>query len=257
MDRPLFANCLASHARSHVRTYALAGADRSVVWSHESANHCFHFGKPSLKVLKMLTLHTWNTPNGLKPAILLEELGLNYEINMVDIGKGDQHQPAFRTISPNGKIPALVDDDITLFESGAILMHLAEKHGRFFPASGPERAETLAWTFWQVGGLGPIFGQWGHFHNLEEKYDYATQRYLTESVRLLEVLEQQLAGNAYVSGKNYTIADMMIFPWIKGGYRFLQNAPQDRLPELTATRAWMAKIAERLAVKTAIARMKD
>lgn len=204
----------------------------------------------------MLTLHTWNTPNGLKPAILLEELGLDYEVAMVDIGKGDQHKLAFRTISPNGKIPALVDGDITLFESGAILMHLAEKHGQFFPASGSERSETLAWTFWQVGGLGPIFGQWGHFNGLEEKHDYATERYLAESIRLLEVLEQQLAGNVYVAGDAYTIADMMIFPWIKGGYRLLQNAPQGRLPELEATRAWMAKVADRPAVKSAIVRMK-
>lgn len=204
----------------------------------------------------MLKLHTWNTPNGLKPAILLEELGLDYEVALVDISKGDQHKPAFRKISPNSKIPALVDGDITLFESGAIVMHLAEKHGQFLPASGPERAEALAWTFWQVGGLGPIFGQWGHFHNLDEKHDYALERYLSESLRLLGVLEQQLADNAYVAGDSYTIADMMIFPWIKGGYRLLQNAPQDRLPELAATRAWMAKIADRPAVKTAIARMK-
>lgn len=204
----------------------------------------------------MLTLHTWNTPNGLKPAILLEELGLEYEVALVDISKGDQHQPAFRHISPNGKIPALVDGDITLFESGAILMHLAEKHGQFLPVSGPERAEALAWTFWQTGGLGPIFGQWGHFHNLPETHDYALERYLTESIRLLEVLEKQLADNAYVAGDSYSIADMMIFPWIKGGYRLLQNAPQDRLPELAATRAWTAKIADRPAVKTAIAGMK-
>lgn len=204
----------------------------------------------------MLTLHTWNTPNGLKPTILLEELGLTYDIALVDIGKGDQHQPGFRQISPNGKIPALVDGDSKLFESGAILIHLAEKHGQFLPASGPERAEALAWTFWQVGGLGPIFGQWGHFHSLEEKHDYAIERYLAESIRLLEVLEQQLSDNTYVAGSDYTIADMMIFPWIKGGYRFLQNAPQERLPELTATRAWMVKIAQRAAVKNAIARMK-
>lgn len=210
-----------------------------------------------LKVLKMLELHTWNTPNGLKPAILLAELGLDYDLIQVDIGAGDQHQPGFRTISPNGKIPALIDGDIKLFESGAILLHLAEKHGRFLPTSGAARADALAWTFWQVGGLGPIFGQWGHFHNLEKTHDYALERYLAESIRLLEVLEKQLIENTFVAGEDYTIADMMIFPWIKGGYRFLQNAPQDRLPELSATHAWMAKIADRLAVKTAIARLKS
>lgn len=204
----------------------------------------------------MLTLHTWNTPNGLKPAILLEELGLTYDLVHVDIGKGEQHQPDFRSISPNGKIPALVDGDIKLFESGAILMHLAEKHGRFLPASGQQRAETLAWTFWQVGGLGPIFGQWGHFHNLEETHAYALERYLAESIRLLEVLNKQLEDNSFVAGDDYTIADMMIFPWIKGGYRVLTQAPQERLPKLEATRDWMARMADRPAVKHAIARLK-
>lgn len=204
----------------------------------------------------MLTLYTWNTPNGLKPAILLEELGLAYDIALINIGKGDQHQPDFLKISPNNKIPALVDGDIKLFESGAILMHLAEKHGQFLPVSGSARADTLAWTFWQVGGLGPIFGQWGHFYNQQETHAYALERYLVESIRLLEVLDKQLEENSYVAGDDYTIADMMIFPWIKGGYRFLQNAPQERLPKLAATRTWMAKVAERPAVKAAIARLK-
>lgn len=128
----------------------------------------------------MLTLYTWNTPNGAKPVLLMEELGLEYALEMIDIGKGDQHTDAFRALNPNGKIPALVDGDLTLFESGAILMHLAEKHDAFLPKEPKARAATLSWTFWQVGGLGPMIGQWGHFSRLEETHEYALERYLAE-----------------------------------------------------------------------------
>lgn len=205
----------------------------------------------------MLTLHTWNTPNGQKPAIMLEELGLSYDVVMVDIGKGEQHEAGFRAISPNGKIPALVDGDQTMFESGAILMHLAEKYGQFLPTSGQARTDALVWTFWQVGGLGPMIGQWGHFSRLEEKHPYAIERYLAESIRLLEVMEERLAGNAYLAGEDYTIADMMSFPWVKGGYKFLSTASPDRLPPLEATRAWVETIDARPAVQTALARLKS
>ncbi|MFK7792747.1 MAG: glutathione S-transferase N-terminal domain-containing protein [Devosiaceae bacterium] len=204
----------------------------------------------------MITLHTWNTPNGQKPAIMLEELGLTYDVVMVDIGKGDQHQPGFRKLSPNSKIPALVDGDVTLFESGAILMHLAEKHGQFLPTQGQARADALAWTFWQVGGLGPMMGQWGHFLRAEEKVPYAIERYLAESIRLLEVMEERLSANAHLAGNDYTIADMMIFPWLKGGYQFLSKATSDRLPALTATRAWIDTIDARPAVQAGLARLK-
>lgn len=204
----------------------------------------------------MLTLYTWDTPNGLKPAILLEELGLDYAVEPIDIGKGDQHTQAFRALNPNGKIPALVDDDLTLFESGAILVHLAEKHGAFLPEGGRERADTLSWTFWQVGGLGPMIGQWGHFSRLEDKHAYAIERYLAESIRLLEVMECRLAQGPYLAGEPYTIADMMSYPWVKGGYRFLSKASQDRLPPLKAVRSWVERIGEREAVQRAEARLK-
>lgn len=204
----------------------------------------------------MLTLYAWNTPNGQKPAILLEELGLTYDLVMVDIGKGDQHKDDFRAISPNSKIPALVDGEQTMFESGAILMHLAEKHGKFLPTSGKARIETLVWTFWQVGGLGPMIGQWGHFSRAEEKIPYAIERYLTESIRLLEVMEEQLADNAFLAGDDYTIADMMSFPWVKGGYQFINKASPDRLPPLAATRAWVETIEARPAVQAALTRLK-
>lgn len=203
----------------------------------------------------MLTLHTWDTPNGQKPAILLEELGLTYDLVMVDISKGDQHQPAFRAISPNGKIPALVDGDLTLFESGAILMHLAQKHGGFLPVAEKARADALVWTFWQVGGLGPMIGQWGHFSRAPEKIPYAIERYLAESIRLLEVLEERLAANAFLAGEEYSIADMMSYPWVKGGYQFLNKASPDRLPPLAATRAWVETIDARPAVQHAMQRV--
>lgn len=204
----------------------------------------------------MLTLYTWDTPNGAKPAILLEELGLDYTLERIDISKGDQHSDAFRAINPNGKIPALIDGELTLFESGAILMHLAEKHGRFLPTEGKARAETLSWTFWQVGGLGPMIGQWGHFSRLEEKHDYSIERYLAESIRLLEVMEGRLAQVPYLGGEEYTIADMMSYPWVVGGYRFMSKASPDRLPPLTAVRAWVDRIGAREAVQRAEARMK-
>ncbi len=204
----------------------------------------------------MLTLYAWNTPNGQKPAILLEELGLTYDLVMIDIGKGDQHKDDFRVISPNSKIPALVDGEQTMFESGAILMHLAEKHGRFLPMSGQARIDTLVWTFWQVGGLGPMIGQWGHFSRAEEKIPYAIERYLAESIRLLEVMEEQLSKNAFLAGEEYTIADMMSFPWVKGGYQFINKASPDRLPPLTATRAWVETIDARPAVQAALKRLK-
>ena len=203
----------------------------------------------------MPTLYTWDTPNGQKPMIMLEELGLAYDLELIDIGKGAQHAEAFRAVSPNGKIPALVDGGVRVFESGAILLHLAENHGAFLPASGQARADALAWTFWQVGGLGPMIGQWGHFSRASEVVPYAIERYLAESVRLLEVLEARLARNAYLAGEAYTIADMMSYPWVKGGYQFLAKASADRLPPLAATHAWLASIDARPAVQAAMARL--
>lgn len=203
----------------------------------------------------MITLHTWNTPNGQKPAIALEELGLPYDIALVDIGAGAQNAPAFRDLSPNGKIPALVDGDVTLFESGAILLHLAQTHGRFLPEDPQARADALAWTFWQVGGLGPMIGQWGHFLMAKEPQPYAIERFLAEVLRLLEVLETRLQAQTYLAGAEYSIADMMTFPWVRGGLNYLERAAADRLPPLTATRTWMAGIEARPAVQRALKRI--
>lgn len=203
----------------------------------------------------MIELHTWDTPNGQKPAILLEELGLEYEVRAVDIGAGAQDAPAFRAISPNGKIPALIDGETTLFESGAILLHLALRHDRFLPVDDQGRADALAWTFWQVGGLGPMIGQWGHFLMADGEHDYARERYLAETLRLYDVLETRLDAAAYLAGVDYSIADMMTFPWAKGGLGFLEKAAADRLPPLPMTRAWVSSIEGRPAVERALARV--
>lgn len=205
----------------------------------------------------MITLHTWNTPNGQKPAILLEELGLDYDIAPVDIGAGAQHGATFRGLSPNGKIPALTDGDVTIFESGAILLHLAQRHGRFLPDAPQARADALAWTFWQVGGLGPMMGQWGHFLMAKDPQPYATERYLAETLRLLEVMEARLAAHPYLAGAEYSIADMMSFPWVKGGLGFLEARAADRLPPLPNLRRWMDRVAARPAVARALARLED
>ncbi len=203
----------------------------------------------------MRTLYTWNTPNGQKPAILLEELGLTYDIKPVNISNGDQNKADFVRLNPNGKIPALVEDETTLFESGAILLHLAEKNGQFLPHDGQARADALAWTFWQVGGLGPMIGQWGHFLMAEEKLPYAIERYLAETIRLFEVLETRLTDATYLAGDAYSIADMMSFPWAKGGLQYLEQATAGRLPALTQTRRWIAEIDKRPAVITALSKL--
>ena len=203
----------------------------------------------------MTKLYTWNTPNGQKPLLLLEELGLDYEIIPVNIGQGVQMEEWFLQINPNGRIPALVDEvdgeELRIFESGAILVHLSERAGRFLPTRGQARVDALGWTFWQVGGLGPMLGQWGHFNMRSEKIPYAIERYRDESFRLFEVLERGLAdGRDHLAGE-YSIADMMNWTWIKGGFSFMEEAGET-LPALPFTRAWLERVGERPAVKRAM-----
>jgi GST-like protein len=162
----------------------------------------------------MIELYTWSTPNGRKVSICLEEMGLAYTVHPVDITKDEQFRPAFLKIAPNNRIPAIVDPDTgaSLFESGAILMYLAEKTGRFWPAS--QRWQTAQWLMWQMGGLGPMLGQVHHFVKYNPgKAPYAEERYLTEARRLYGVLDRRLGEAEFVAGE-YTIADMAIFPWI-------------------------------------------
>ena len=164
----------------------------------------------------MIDLYTWTTPNGRKASIALEEMGLPYEVHPIDITKGHQFAPEFMQISPNNKIPAIVDRDNgqTLMESGAILLYLAEKSAMFFPSSGPNRLRVIEWLMWQMGGLGPMLGQLHHFlHYNRGKDPYAEERYHGEAVRLDGVLDRRLADHEYVAD-DYSIADMAIWPWI-------------------------------------------
>lgn len=170
----------------------------------------------------MIDLYYWTTPNGHKITLFLEETGLPYRTHPINIGKDEQFQPHFLKIAPNNRIPAIVDNEpadggepLSLFESGAILLYLAEKTGRFIPQDLRGRQEALQWLFWQMGGLGPMAGQNHHFNRFApEKVPYAIQRYVKETARLYGVLDRRLADRAFVAGDDYSIADMAIYPWI-------------------------------------------
>jgi GST-like protein len=193
----------------------------------------------------MLQLYTWTTPNGIKPLIMLEELGEPYETHWINIGKDAQHDPAFLAINPNAKIPALVDGGLPVFESGAILIYLAEKFGRLLPQSGPQRATALQWLFFQVGGIGPMFGQLGHFTRAKEKIPYAIERYQNEVTRLYGVLEKRLGEADYLAGE-YGVADIASFGWVALYQNF--NIDPNTIPNVMR---WIERIAERPAVQRA------
>ena len=201
----------------------------------------------------MIDLYYWPTPNGWKISIMLEECGLEYNMVPIDIGRGDQFQPEFLAISPNNRMPAIVDHDVegepvSVFESGAILMYLAEKTGRFLPSDPRARLQVMQWVFWQVGGLGPMAGQLGHFTNYApEKIEYARKRYGDEYNRLLGVIEKQLAGKDYLCG-DYSIADMASWPWVVVHERLSQS-----LNEFPRVTAWD----ERMKARPAVAAGKD
>jgi GST-like protein len=171
-----------------------------------------------------LQLYSLPTPNGVKVSIMLEETGLPYEVHLVDFGKNDQLTPEFLSLSPNNKIPAILDPNgpdgkpLALFESGAILIYLAEKTGQLMPIAAAERYETIQWLMWQMGGVGPMFGQLGFFHKFAGK-DYEDKRprdrYVNESKRLLGVLNLRLENRAWIMGDQYTVADIAVFPWVR------------------------------------------
>jgi len=170
----------------------------------------------------MIDLYTWPTPNGHKVHIMLEECGLPYTVHAIDIGAGDQFKPEFLKISPNNKMPAMVNregpggEPISVFESGAILQYLGEKTGRFFPSEPRKRYDVLQWLMFQMGGIGPMLGQAHHFRNYApEKIDYAIKRYTNEANRLYGVLDRRLDGRDWVAAGEYTIADMAIMPWLR------------------------------------------
>ena len=194
----------------------------------------------------MIDLYTWTTPNGRKVSIALEELGIPYESHMIDISKGDQFKPEFLTISPNNRIPAIVDrdNDFSLMESGAILLYLAEKAGKLLPADRLKRYRVTEWLMWQMGGVGPMLGQVHHFVKYNQgKAPYAEERYLTEAKRLYGVLDKRLADREFVAD-DYSIADISIWPWIS---RFeWQTIDMNQYPNV---RRWYLAIAKRPAVQ--------
>ena len=203
----------------------------------------------------MIDLYYWPTPNGHKITMFLEEAGLDdYRIIPVDIGAGEQFKPEFLAISPNNRMPAIVDQvpadggvPVSVFESGAILLYLAEKTGEFLPTDTRGRKTVVEWLFWQVGGLGPMAGQNHHFvQYTPEKLPYAIDRYVNETNRLYGVLDRRLRGRAFVAGDDYTIADMACYPWIVPWKKQLQNL--DDFPDL---RRWFEAIRERPATSRA------
>ena len=207
----------------------------------------------------MIEIFSWPTPNGHKVHIMLEECGLPYRSHPVNIGSGDQFEPEFLKISPNNKIPAITDPDgpdgkpISLFESGAILLYLAGKTGKFLPNSDRQKYEVLQWLMFQMGGVGPMLGQAHHFRMYApEKVEYAINRYTNEAKRLYRVMNRQLAKNQYIAGSQYTIADIAIFPWLRSWEN--QGIDWADYPHL---KAWFDKIAQRPAVKRGVAVLAD
>ena len=165
----------------------------------------------------MIDLYTWSTPNGRKVSIMLEEVGLPYEVHPINFGKGDQHQPSFLEISPNNKIPAIVDRDngYSMFESGAILLYLADKAGKLMPTEYFARMDVMQWLMFQMGNVGPFFGQNHHFSRFApEKIAYAIQRYVDETRRLYGVMDKRLEKTRHLASDDYTIADVATFPWV-------------------------------------------
>jgi GST-like protein len=202
----------------------------------------------------MIEVYSWATPNGHKVHIMLEECGLPYHVHGVNIGAGDQFDPAFLAISPNNKIPAIVDPNgpdgapISLFESGAILMYLAGKTGKFMPATTRGRYEMLEWLMFQMGGVGPMLGQTHHFRlYAPEKIRYAVDRYTNEAKRLYGVMNKQIAKRKYIAGAEYTIADIAIFPWLRSWEK--QGIDWIDYPHL---KGWFDEIAARPAVQRGV-----
>ncbi|MCK7608118.1 glutathione binding-like protein [Acinetobacter portensis] len=202
----------------------------------------------------MIDLYYWGTPNGLKISIALEEMGLDYQVTPINILEDDQFQPDFLRISPNNKIPAIVDQDgpnhqaISVFESGAILQYLGRKTGLFYPQDEQARVEVEQWLMWQIGGFGPMLGQNHHFNKFaSEEVPYAVERFMKETKRLYSVLEKQLIGQQFVAGE-YSIADIAIYPWIRRC-----EWQKINLEDYPNVKAYMQRIEARPAVQRALA----
>ena len=197
----------------------------------------------------MIQLYTWGTPNGKKVSIMLEEIGMPYEVHAINIGQGDQFKPEYLAINPNNKIPSIIDPDgpdgkpFTLFESGAILMYLAEKSGKLCPADVRQRYTVIQWLMFQMGGVGPMFGQANYFYRLEEKVPFAIERFHKEALRLYGVLEKALGERAYLAGE-YSIADIATYPWV-----WRHEMHHVKLEEFPHVKRWYDAISDRPAVK--------
>ena len=207
----------------------------------------------------MIDLHTWPAPNGHKVHILVEELGIPYRVVPIDITQGDQHQPSYSSINPNGKIPAIVDHaprdggpPLTIFESGAVMQYLADKEGRYLPTTLRARSETLQWLFWQVGGLGPMMGQAQHFFRYApQPVPYGIERYQQETRRLLGVMEERLVDRDFIAN-DYSIADTACFPWIR--IRKLTGVALDDFPRV---QAWYGRVRARPAVDRGVSLLRE
>jgi GSH-dependent disulfide-bond oxidoreductase len=197
----------------------------------------------------MIQLYTWGTPNGKKASIMLEEIGMPYEVHPVNLGAGDQFKPEYLAINPNNKIPSIIDSDgpggkpFTLFESGAILMYLAEKSGKLLPADLRQRYTVIQWLMFQMGGVGPMFGQANYFYRLEEKVPYAIERFKKEALRLYNVLNKELGQREYLAGE-YSIADIATYPWV-----WRHDIHQVKLEEFPDVKRWYDALSARPAVE--------
>lgn len=208
----------------------------------------------------MIDLYFAPTPNGWKVSVMLEECELPYKVHLINIGKGDQFEQDFLRISPNNRIPAIIDNNpaegdapLSVFETGAILLYLAQKTGKFLPSSLLEQKSALEWLFWQVSGLGPMMGQHGHFKlYAPERIEYATQRYQRETLRLFGVLDRRLAEVPYLAGNEFSIADMATFPWVQ-----TYKAQGVDLPSFANVSRWYERLKQRPALRRGMALGRD
>ena len=211
----------------------------------------------------MIQFYTWKTPNGRKAAIMLEEIGLPYQVHAVDLTADQQFEPSFLAISPNNKIPAIVDEEpgrepLTLFESGAVLSYLAEKSGMLLPPPGPRRWAVYEWLYWSIGGLGPMLGQLNFYAvRSPDKAPLAIDRFRKEGERLLRVLETRLTGQPFIGGADYSIADIASFPWVEEARKAMAEPLGEVFASSPAVTDWLSRVGERPAVKTGMRVLED
>lgn len=194
----------------------------------------------------MIDLYTWTTPNGYKVSMMLEETELDYSVHPVNLGENEQSNPDFLRISPNGKIPAIVDGDQSIFDSGAILIYLAEKTGRFLPTEPASRAQVMQWLMFQMAHVGPMIGQLAWFtRSAPEPIPLAIDRYMQESARLLGVMTRQLEKTEYIAGSEYSIADIALYGWVSLAHGAVREAAGDAIGDASALERWLKSVGDR------------